>query len=70
MIPRVLACVALAVWWLTRIHVTLWLVGHPVATIPVLYLAGLFAAAFTAAFAAFLWRMHAASGGTLAWRTG
>lgn len=46
---RAIAAIAAVIAWLAHCHVTLWLAGHPVATIPALGLAVILAAAVAVA---------------------
>lgn len=53
---RILAVIAAALAVLSRCHLTLWVAGHAMATVPALQAVGLFAALFAAAFSLVLWR--------------
>lgn len=65
--PKILGWVIGALAILARWHVTVWLLGHPVATMPALTALIIAVSPFIAAFAFLLWRIHAAS--FPAWRT-
>jgi hypothetical protein len=56
---RIFAVIAAVLAWLWHCHVTIWLAGHPVATVPALLLALVLAAAAVIAGVIFLRLLHA-----------
>lgn len=66
---RILACTALALAVLSRAHLTVWLGGWPVVTMPALTLVALFAATAVTVLLLLLWRFRVIYSRPAPWRT-